>query len=155
MRRSQDDIFLGGHQCWQDDDPLLPVVTVHYLEVTLNNVQRALKLMVGRDGGRNQGADCELLRLLATPKKVGLQAKPKAMKNAQRPMASEDRSPKTVIHDAPANAAVNFRMCPPMHPVRTNIKLSPDAIKSNPARCASLWTSRRSDNMQRWSLISE
>ena len=66
-------------------------------------MQRSLKLKIGRDGGWNAEADFKLLRMLATPKKNYPPARPKAVKDAQRPMALEGASPSAVIDDTDVN----------------------------------------------------
>ena len=78
-------------------------VTARHLQVILNNVQRSLSLTVGRDGGWNEEADFKLLRMLAAPKKNYPQAKLKAIKDAERPMALKDASPNAMIDDTDAN----------------------------------------------------
>ena len=77
-------------------------VTARHLQVILNNVQRSLSLTVRRDGGWNEEADSKLLRTLAAPKK-NPQAKLKAIKDAERPMALKDASPNAMIDDTDAN----------------------------------------------------
>ena len=102
------------------------------LEVSMNNIQRSLKLKIGTGAGWSDEADDWLIRLLASPKRkrTNILGDKKAIEDADDVLAIENIQSEASSVDQPISENVNKKNEPPIVSEETLDKTVPENTES-------------------------